>query len=90
MSMYDAWQESKQKCYEWLEWQRVHQTALWYRALWEESRRPRVRYLYRWGFTDTRQEVDKLLETVIGKALRPQVRSEEMFHPSILQTKFSQ
>src|SRR5829696_7541977 len=37
MSMYRAWEESKQRCYEWLQWQRVHQTSLWYRALWEEE-----------------------------------------------------
>ena len=37
MSLFNAWQESKARCYEWLAWQRVHQTSLWYRALWEEE-----------------------------------------------------
>ena len=38
LSMFDAWQESKQECYRWLDRQRVHQTGLWYRSLWEEER----------------------------------------------------
>ena len=50
MSMYNAWQESKKKCYEWLEWQRGHQTSLWYRALWEEEQALAGPDIYLWGF----------------------------------------
>ena len=62
MSLYNAWQESKQKCYQWLEWQRVHQTSLWYRGLWEEEQAVAGPDIYLWGFRKTRPEVDKLLE----------------------------
>ena len=37
-SLFDAWEASKQKLYVWQEWQRIHMTSLWYRALWEEER----------------------------------------------------
>ena len=62
MSMFNAWQESKRKCYQWLEWQRVHQTSLWYRALWEEEQAVAGPDIYLWGFQKTWPEVDKLLE----------------------------
>src|SRR6476646_3796306 len=54
MSLYNAWQESKKNCYEWLEWQRVHQTGLWYRALWEEEQAIAGADPYLWGFGSTR------------------------------------
>jgi len=87
MSMFHAWQESKQQCYQWLQWQRVHQTALWYRSLWEEEQAIAGPDPYRWGFQSTRAEVGKLLEYcrrqgLITRNLQP----EEMFHPSTLWT----
>jgi len=86
-SMYDAWQESKKKCYEWLEWQRVHQTGLWYRALWEEEQATAGADPYLWGFRSTRSEVDKLLEYCHRQGLtNRKFEPEEMFHPSTLQT----
>ena len=86
-SMYDAWQESKRKCYEWLEWQRVHQTGLWYRALWEEEQATAGADPYLWGFRSTRSEVDKLLEYCHRQGLtNRKFEPEEMFHPSTLET----
>jgi 4,5-dihydroxyphthalate decarboxylase len=86
-SMYDAWQESKRKCYEWLEWQRVHQTGLWYRALWEEEQATAGADPYLWGFRSTRSEVDKLLEYCQRQGLtNRKFEPEEMFHPSTLET----
>jgi 4,5-dihydroxyphthalate decarboxylase len=87
MSMYDAWQMSKQKCYEWLGWQRVHQTSLWYRALWEEEQNAAGPDIYPWGFKKTRPEVDKLLDCCHRQGLtRRKFEPEEMFHPSTLET----
>ena len=87
MSMVDAWQNSKQKCYEWLAWQRVHQTALWYRALWEEEQAAAGPDIYLWGFKKTRTEVDKLLDYCHRQGLTSRKFSpEEMFHPSTLET----
>jgi 4,5-dihydroxyphthalate decarboxylase len=87
MSLFHAWQESKQRCYDWLKWQRVHQTALWYRALWEEEQAVGGPDFYRWGFRATRAEVDKMLEYahllgITDRKLQP----EEMFHPTTLDT----
>jgi 4,5-dihydroxyphthalate decarboxylase len=87
MSLYNAWQASKQKCYDWLEWQRVHQTSLWYRALWEEERVAAGPDIYLWGFRDTRPEVDKLLDYCHRQGLTTRkFDPEEMFHPSTLST----
>jgi 4,5-dihydroxyphthalate decarboxylase len=87
MSMYWAWQQSKNKCYEWLEWQRVHQTSLWYRALWEEEQAAAGGDVYVWGFNKSRPEVDKLLEYCHRQGLTTRkFEPEEMFHPSTLQT----
>lgn len=87
MSLFDAWQESKQRCYEWLQWQRVHQTSLWYRALWEEEQAAAGPDLYRWGFRDTRAEMDQLLEYAYRQGFTPRkFAPEEMFHPSTLDT----
>ena len=87
MSIYNAWQESKKKCYQWLEWQRVHQTSLWYRALWEEERAAAGPDTYLWGFRKTRPEVDKLLEYCHRQGLTTRkFDPEEMFHPSTLST----
>ena len=87
MSLYNAWQESKRKCYEWLEWQRIHQTSLWYRALWEEEQAAAGPDIYLWGFQKTRPEVDKLLEYCHRQGLTTRkFNPEEMFHPSTLST----
>lgn len=86
-SMFDAWQASKERCYDWLEWQRVHQTGLWYRALWEEERALAGRDFYRWGFKNTRAEVDKMLEYAWQQGLtQERFVPEDMFHPSMLET----
>ena len=87
MSIYNAWQESKRKCYQWLEWQRVHQTSLWYRALWEEEQAAAGPDIYLWGFRKTRPEVDKLLGYCHRQGLTTRkFDPEEMFHPSMLST----
>jgi 4,5-dihydroxyphthalate decarboxylase len=87
MSMYNAWQESKKKCYEWLQWQREHQTALWYRALWEEEQAAAGPDPYLWGFQGTRPEVSKLLEYCYRQGMTARkFEPEEMFHPSTLST----
>lgn len=87
MSMFHAWQESKQRCYEWLEWQRVHQTALWFRALWEEERAVAGADIYPWGFHKTRAEVDKMLDYAYRQGVTPsRFVPEDMFHPSTLDT----
>jgi 4,5-dihydroxyphthalate decarboxylase len=87
LSMFNAWQESKKKCYEWLQWQRVHQTALWYRALWEEEHDVAGDDPYLWGFRATKPEVAKLLEYCYRQGLTTRkFEPEEMFHPSTLAT----
>ncbi len=87
MSLFNAWQESKRKCYERLQWQRVHKTSLWYRALWEEEQAMAGPDFYRWGFQKTRPEVDKLLEYCCRQGLTTRkFEPEEMFHPSTLET----
>lgn len=87
MSMFNAWQESKQHCYQWLERQRVHQTSLWYRALWEEERAAAGPDIYPWGFGKNRAEVDQMLEYSYRQGMVTQkFTPEEMFHPSTLVT----
>ena len=87
MSMFDAWQASKQRCYAWLEWQRVHQTSMWFRALWEEEQAAAGQDIYPWGFQKTRPEVDKLLDYAHRQGLTPRkFEPEEMFHQSTLST----
>lgn len=87
MSLFNAWQASKQKCYEWLKWQRVHQTALWYRALWEEEQAIAGPDPYLWGLKKTRPELDKLLEYCFRQGLTTRkFEPEEMFHSSTLAT----
>ncbi len=87
MSMFDAWQRSKQRCYEKLEWQRVHMTSLWFRALWEEERAVAGPDIYPWAFRKTRAEVDKMLEYAYRHGMTPRkFEPEEMFHSSTLET----
>jgi 4,5-dihydroxyphthalate decarboxylase len=87
MSMFNAWMESKQKCYEWLEWQRVHQTGLFYRALWEEERALGGPDYYVWGFKKSRAELAKMIEMCEKQGMLPSgYTPEDMFHPSTLDT----
>ena len=87
MSMFNAWQESKNLCYKWLEWQRVHQTSLWFRALWEEERSVAGRDIYPWGFGAARKEIQKMLDYSLDQGIIYRKFSpEEMFHPSTLNT----
>ena len=53
------------------EWQRVHMTSLWYRALWEEERAAAGEDIYLWGFNKTRHEVDIMLRYAHRQALTP-------------------
>jgi len=87
MSLFDAWQESKQECYRWLERQRVHTTGLWYRSLWEEEHAVAGADPYVWGFKKSRAEVDKMLEYALRQGLvTRKFAPEELFHPSTLDT----
>ena len=87
MSMFNAWEESKQRCYKWLEWQRIHQTSMWYRALWEEERAAAGSDFYQWGFQKTRTEVDQMLDYAHRQGFTSKKFSpEDMFHPSTLGT----
>src|SRR5438132_1162716 len=58
MSLYNAWMDSKRACYQRLEWERIHLTSLWYRALREEELAAGGEDFYRWGFAKSRAEVD--------------------------------
>ena len=87
MSLFEAWMESKRLCYEELEWQRVHQTALWYRELREEELAVGGEDFYRWGFRDTRFEIEKWLEYALRYGLISDAcEPEALFHPSTLDT----
>jgi 4,5-dihydroxyphthalate decarboxylase len=87
MSMFDAWMASKQALYDEMRWQRVHLTSLFYRGLREEEMALGGDDFYRWGFTDCRAEVDKMLDYVYRYGMVPRkFEPEEMFHPSTLQT----
>jgi 4,5-dihydroxyphthalate decarboxylase len=87
MSLFNAWMESKQACYRQLEWERIHLTSLWYRALREEETAAAGEDFYRWGFAKSRAEVDKMLEYCLRYGLVPRkFEPEEMFHPTTLAT----
>ena len=87
ISLFDAWQEAKQECYRWLDRQRVHMTALWYRTLWEEERMIAGPDPYLWGFKKSRAEVDKMLDYAFRQGLvSHRFQPEDMFHPSTLDT----
>ena len=64
--MFKAWEESKGNA-TMARRQRVHQTSLWYRALWEEEQAVAGPDIYS-GFKKNPPEVDKLLVTVIARA----------------------
>jgi len=87
LSLFDAWQESKQECYRWLDRQRVHATVLWYRSLWEEEHAIAGADPYVWGFNKSRAEIDKMLEYCLRQGLvTRKFQPEEMFHRSTLGT----
>jgi 4,5-dihydroxyphthalate decarboxylase len=86
-SLYDAWEESKQRCYARQDWERMHLTALWYRALWEEERAAAGRDIYPWGFAKSRAELERMLRYAHRQALTPRLYApEELFCPSMLET----
>ncbi len=65
----------------------MHQTGLWYRALWEEERAVAGRDLYPWGFSKCRAELDRMLEYCVDQGmLAKKHEPEELFHPSTLDT----
>jgi 4,5-dihydroxyphthalate decarboxylase len=87
MSLFNAWMDSKKALYKELEWQRVHMTSLWYRALREEELAVAGEDFYRWGFSAGRAELNKMLEYAFRYGLTPRLLApEEMFHPSTLAT----
>jgi 4,5-dihydroxyphthalate decarboxylase len=88
MSLYNAWQTSKERCYEWLDWQRLHQTSLWYRGLWEEERAATgSRDIYPWGFKTNRMELSVMLGYCQSQGILDRRHApEELFHPSTLET----
>jgi len=87
MCMFDAWQKSKALCYEWLAWQRVHQTSLWFRALWEEERAIAGPDIYPWGFNAAKTELQKMMDYSVDQGLIPRMfKTEDLFHPSTLCT----
>ena len=86
-SLYDAWEASKQKMYERQEWQRIHQTSLWYRGLWEEERAIAGPDIYPWGFSKGRHELATLLRYAHRQGATPRAyRPEDLFPPSMLAT----
>jgi 4,5-dihydroxyphthalate decarboxylase len=87
-SLYDAWEASKQKVFtEQENWQRIHQTSLWYRGLWEEERAAAGGDIYPWGFTKCRHELETMLEYAHRQALTPRrYRPEDLFPASMLET----
>lgn len=86
-SLYDAWEASKQKLYARQDWQRIHQTSLWYRGLWEEERAAAGTDIYPWGFSKCRHELQTMLRYAHRQALTPrEYRPEELFYPSMLET----
>lgn len=87
MSMFKAWMEAKERCYKRLEWERVHLTSLWFRALWEEERGVAGPDIYPWGFKKTRAEVDHMLDQACRQGFTTRKLSpEDMFHPTTLET----
>ena len=86
-SLYDAWEASKQKLYRQQEWDRIHMTSLWYRALWEEERAAAGEDIYLWGFGKTRHEVDVMLRYAHRQGVTPRkYQPEDLFWPSMLET----
>jgi 4,5-dihydroxyphthalate decarboxylase len=87
-SIFDAWEASKQILYrQEREWERIHKTSLWYRALWEEERATAGDDIYVWGFAKTRHEVDVMLRYAHRQGVTQQrYQPEDLFWPSMLET----
>lgn len=87
-SLFDAWEASKRKLYaQQEEWQRIHQTSLWYRGLWEEERAIAGPDIYPWGFSKCRHELHTLLRYAHRQgATRREYQPEELFPASMLET----
>jgi len=86
-SLYEAWEASKRKLYQRQDWERIHMTSLWYRALWEEERAVAGDDIYAWGFKKSRHELEIMLRYAHHQALTPrQYSPEELFWPSTLDT----
>ena len=86
-SLFDAWEASKQKLYVRQEWQRIHMTSLWYRALWEEERAIAGDDIYPWGYAKTRHEVDVMLRYAHRQGVTPRrYQPQDLFWPSMLET----
>ena len=87
-SLYDAWEASKRRLYaRQEEWQRIHQTSLWYRGLWEEERAAAGADIYPWGFTKCRHELATLLRYAHRQGATPrEYAPEELFPRSMLET----
>ncbi len=86
-SLYDAWEASKQLCFAAQDWQRMHQTSMFYRALWEEERALAGPDIYPWGFKKCRLELERMLRYSHRQALTPRLyQPEELFWPSMLET----
>jgi 4,5-dihydroxyphthalate decarboxylase len=88
MSMFDAWQRSKEAAYDWLDRQRVHLTAMWFRGLWEEERQAAgSRDIYPWGFRAARTELATMSRYAFEQGVTRRFHEpEEWFHPSTLVT----
>lgn len=86
-SLYDAWEASKQMCFAHQDWQRMHQTSMFYRALWEEERAMAGPNIYPWGFKKCRAELERMLQYSHRQALTPRLyQPEELFWPTMLET----
>ena len=86
-SLFDAWEASKQRCYAAQDWQRVHLTSMFYRALWEEERALAGPDIYPWGFNKCRPELANMLRYSHRQGLTPRLyQPEELFWPSMLET----
>jgi 4,5-dihydroxyphthalate decarboxylase len=86
-SLYDAWEASKRKLYARQEWERIHMTALWYRALWEEERAAAGEDIYPWGLKKTRHELDVMLRYAHRQGVTTRkYEPEDLFWPSMLDT----
>ena len=86
-SLYDAWEASKRKLYARQEWERIHMTALWYRALWEEERAAAGEDIYPWGLKKIRHELDVMLRYAHRQGVTTRkYEPEDLFWPSMLDT----
>jgi 4,5-dihydroxyphthalate decarboxylase len=86
-SLYDAWQASKKKLYEYQDWQRIHMTSLWYRDLWEQERATAGDDIYVWGFSKTKPEIETMLRYALDQgAIERRYKPEDLFWPPTLET----